>query len=355
MSENQLFGIGFMCSSSSRINVVGIGAPIVDLVYRVEDEFLALNGINKGDSQKAANWEHFASIIDECLNREYTPLIATGGSCSNTIKGLAALGNSSAFIGKIGDDALGTFYRENIAKLNIEPWLITTAVPTSQVAVFVTGDLQRTFLSFFGAGQTLTANEITSHYFKEAPLVHFEGYLLDDLELTERAMQLAKTSGSKVSLDLGCMRIVKSYPVEIFKFLKSYVDIAFANEDEIKQLLNLPADKGCQTLAEICPVVIVQVGKKGCWVGSKDGIFHSPAMLVEAIDTTGAGDLFACGFIHGYVKNYSLQDCAWLGNLLGGTVVTVLGAEIPEEKWPSIKEQIAKHFCHLGSEIIENR
>lgn len=321
-------------------NVLGIGAPCVDLVYRVNDEFLNQHGINKGDSQIAVNWEHFAGVLDDCLKKDYSPLISTGGSCSNTIKGLAALGNSSSFLGKIGNDALGTFYRNNIAKLNIKPLLISSEIPTSQVAVFVTGDLQRTFFSFFGAGQALSEKEIKLEHFADTPFVHFEGYLLDDLSLTEKAMKMAKAAGSRISFDLGCARIVKAYGQEILRLIKNYADITFANEDEIHHLLNLPPEEGCSYVATLCPVAVVQIGKKGCWVGSKNKLLHSPAMVVEAIDTTGAGDLFACGFIHGFLKGNDLEKCAWIGNLLGGTVVTVVGAEIPQERWPGIIEQI---------------
>lgn len=326
--------------------ILGIGAPCVDLIYRVDDAFLTAHGINKGDSQKAANWLHFASIIDDCLSQNYTPLMATGGSSSNTIKGLASLDNTASFLGKIGSDALGSFYSRSFAAAHVKSLLISSDIPTSQVAVFVTGDMQRTFLSFFGAGQALTADEVTAEIFTDAPFVHFEGYLLDDLILTEKAMKLAKAAGSPISLDLGCMRIVKSYGKEILRLLKNYATIAFANEEEIKALLGVSAEEGCAALAETCPIAVVQVGKKGCWVGSKQGIFSSPATKAKAVDTTGAGDLFACGFIHGHVRGYSLKDCAWLGNLLGGTVVTVFGAEIPHEKWAGLKSQIAAHRAY---------
>lgn len=322
------------------ISVIGIGAPIVDIIYRVDNEFLKDNALRKGDSQIAETWERFDLVIKNAEVNGYAPTVNTGGSCSNTIKGLAALDNQTAFFGKIGNDVYGDYYKGKIAALGIKPLLIASPIPTSQVTVYITEDHQRSFLSYFGAGQAITADEIDTAMFEEAPLVHFEGYLLDDLVFTEKAMKLAKERGCKISLDLGCIRIVKSYGKEILRLVKNYVDIVFSNEDEIKTLLNQSPKEGCKTMANICPIAIVQIGKDGCWVCSEGEVFSSRALVVKAIDTNGAGDLFASGFLHGYMKGWDLRECAWLGNLLGGTVVTVTGAEIPNEMWPEIKTTI---------------
>lgn len=206
-------------------------------------------------------------------------------------------------------------------------------------------DLQRTFLSFAGAGHSITTQDIDEDSFKNTRLVHIDGYMLENIPVVEKAMQCAKAQGALVSIDMGCLRIATMFSSEILRLLSTYADIAFANEDEIQALVGMPAAEGCAELSHYCPTAVVLIGKQGCWVGSKGTILHSPARKVKAIDTTGAGDLFAAGFLHGYLKGYAIDDCAWLGNLLGGTVVSVLGAEIPEDKWVVIKDMINEHFA----------
>lgn len=332
-------------NSIHAFDAIGFGVPCVDMVYAIDENLLQSMSVHKGDGQRAS-WETFSFVLDTCTTNNFSPIIVTGGTASNTTKGLANLGNETAFVGKIGQDDKGDFYRKTIEKLGIISLLIPSDIPTTQIGVFVTPDQQRTFLSFAGAGHSITPHDFNSDSFKGARLVHIDGYMLEDIPCVEKAMQYAKAQGSLISLDMGCLRIVKKYSTEILRLLSTYADVAFANEDEIEALVGLSALEGCAAFAQYCPIAVVSVGKLGCWVGTKEGIFHSSAMNVKAIDTTGAGDLFAAGFLHGYLKGYALEDCAWLGNLLGGTVVSVLGAEIPADKWVEIKQKIDEHFSN---------
>lgn len=327
----------------ANFDVIGFGAPCVDMVYKINDHFLESMPVNKGDGQRSS-WEIFSFILEACKAHKFLPIMTTGGTASNTTKGLACLNNATAFVGKIGQDEKGNFYRQTINKLGITPILIPSDIPTTQIGVFVTPDYQRTFLSFPGAGHSITSNDFNVETFANTRLVHIDGYMLEDIACVEKVMQYAKEQGAMVSIDMGCLRIINTYAKEILRLLSTYVDIAFANEDEIEALLHLSPSKGCEELAKYCPNVVISVGPQGCWVGSKEGIFHSSALTFQAIDTTGAGDLFAAGFLHGYLKGCCLKDCAWLGNLLGGTCVTVMGAEIPEEKWITIKQKIDDYF-----------
>jgi len=329
-------------------DILGVGSACVDMVYRVDDDFLQSIGIKKGDGQRA-EWDIFSSVIEKCKTRGYTPLISTGGSASNTIKGLASLGNSAAFYSKVGNDEFGAFCRKTYHKLGIKTLLTTSDLPTTQIAVFVTEDHQRTFLSFSGASSLMPEDPLTSQNFENVRLMHIEGYLLDELSIpyVEKVMTLAKSQKAIVSLDLGCPRIAKTFSAEILHLLKTAVDIVIGNANEVQELVNLPQKDGCAALAKYGPITIVLNGKDGCWVGHNNEVFSSPATKVDVIDTTGAGDLFACGFLHGYLKGYNLPDCAWLGNLLGGAAVSTLGAEIPDHKWTDLKKAIAFHFNDL--------
>lgn len=332
--------------SANHYEVLGVGSPIVDVIYCVDDEFLKATALNKGDGHSTTDWEVYANILDQCAARKYQSKLATGGSSSNTIKGLASLNNTTAFLGKIGSDSLGSFYTASISQLHIKLLLPPAPIPSSQVAVFVTQDHQRTFFSYSGAGLLLPEEKLQASMFKNVRVVHFEGYLFDELSFSyvEEVMRLAKSEGAIITLDIGCARIAKKYAAEIPGLLKDYVDIIFANESEVKALLELPPNEACIALSQLCRIAVVLIGKEGCLVGTEEGYIHSPGIKVDAIDTTGAGDLFASGFIHGYLKGYDLSDCAWIGNLLGSTVVTTLGAEIPADKWPLLIGQIDAHF-----------
>jgi sugar/nucleoside kinase (ribokinase family) len=327
-------------------DTIGFGAPCVDMVYKIDEKILKSMPVRKGDGQRAS-WEIFSEVLDACAAGNCQPVITTGGTASNTIKGLASLGNSTAFVGKIGSDSKGDFYTNTVKKLGIDLFLIPSDIPTTQIGVFVTPDQQRTFLSFAGAGQSITAQEIKKEFFKDGRLVHIDGYMLEDIPGVETVMQYAKAEGSIIALDIGCLRIARTYKEEILRLLSTYTDIVFANEDEVEALVEFSGPKACTALTQYCPISVLLAGKQGCWVSTKEELLHSPAITVQAIDTTGAGDLFSAGFLHGYLKGYALKDCAWLGNLLGGTVVSVLGAEIPEEKWVGVRERINAHF---GSE-----
>lgn len=318
-------------------DVLGIGAPCIDIMLLVEDEFLETIPGKKGGSLQI-EWTTFSKILERSEVRH--PLIITGGSCSNTIKGLASLGQRSALFGKIGRDKMGQHFLNNVVPIGVMPWLIASDTPTAQVACFVTPDRQRTFRCFPGAGNELTEEDLFPELFEGVKLVHVEAYAFYNGSLATRAMQLAKEAGAIVSLDLGCFELVEHFRHTILGLLPDYVDIIFANEDEIYALTGLGPRAGCNKLKQMCPIAVVSVGENGCWVGSGEKIFHSPAFPIEVVDTAGAGDLFASGFLHGYLEGCSLKECARYGNLAGSAVVGTCGAEIPTTQWTKLKKRM---------------
>ncbi len=328
-------------------DVIGVGSPCVDMIYQVDDTFLHTIALKKGDSQYAESWEQFSSALDKGHLLGYHAKMATGGSASNTIKGLAQLDHDTAFLGKVGRDPSGSFYTQMAQDLRIHLPLEHAQEPaTLQIAVFVTEDQQRTFLSYRSSGSFLSPDNLSPALFEKAGLVHFEGYTLNEcsLEFLETAMTLAKASGALISFDTGCMRIAQSCSKDILYFLKNYVDVVFANESEIEALLGMPYPEASKQLAKICPISVVLLGEKGALVSQGEKQFYAPAREVNAIDTTGAGDLFIAGFLHGYLKGYELQDCAWIGNLIGSTVVSYTGAEIPPDEWDFLRREIRDHL-----------
>jgi len=335
-----LFFFSFIAFTAfASYDVVGIGAPIIDFSIPLnEEELLKVSG--KTGGSVVVDWETFKSIRD--LGNDRPISINAGGSASNTIRALSNLGKKCAIIGKIGNDEMGKIYLEKISSLGIDLRFTTSNTPTGQVICLITPSGERTLRAFPGASTELRGDELSLDQFEEAKIVHIEGYTLYNDQLAENAMKLAKQKGCLVSFDLGSHEIAAKYREHIISLLKEYVDIAFANEDEIKNLTNCTQlEEGCYQLQQMVPIGIVLNGKNGCYVGHQNHIFHCPTFEAKAIDSTGAGDFFASGFLYGVLHNCPIRDCARLGNLLGSTVVEHVGATLPEEKWDQIRVLIS--------------
>lgn len=311
--------------------VLGIGAPCIDILFQVEEDFLDRIQAKKGSCEHT-DWMTFSKTF-QCLDA--VPTYVPGGSCSNTIKGLCHLGQKVAICGKMGKDEVGYKYLDHVISHGIASKIIQTDTPTQQVGVFITPDHQRTFRVFPGAAVEMTGADLDPLLFKGVKLVHIEGYALHNGDLVEKAIELAKGKGVKISLDLANFEVVKKHKERILDLLP-HIDIVFANQDEAFALTGLSAEGSCELLSKTSKIAIILVGEQGCWVGADQMIFHSPALKANVIDTTGAGDLFASGFLYGYLKGKPLSECAYYGNLTGSSVVEVIGAEIPSRSWPEI-------------------
>jgi sugar/nucleoside kinase (ribokinase family) len=305
--------------------ILGIGTPILDYTVRVENSFVDSLPGKKGGMVPVTS-EQF----DEILKSSHThPLIMAGGSCSNAIKGLASLGFDCALLGIIGHDTNADEYYAQIRALGITPLFQTSSVPTAKVLCLITPDGQRTCRSYLGASQEIDVNAITPDLFQNKKLVHIEGYSLLQGQLPELVMQLAKDAGALISFDLASFEIVEQFKDRIRFLLSNYVDILFANEDETQALTGHQGEIGCQELAKLARIAVVMQGSKGCLVGSKDELLHELAIKVNVVDTTGAGDYFASGFLGAYLQNKSLRECAASGNKMAAKVVQVFGTNIP--------------------------
>jgi len=329
-----LFAIS--CCSAQEYNVLGIGAPAMDILIPVEEEFLQTIPGEKGGSAPV-DWIDFSRILQYGLSKE--PFIASGGSAANTIKGLANFRQKSAFFGKVGKDHMGSHFTSKMNSFGVIPILIESDTPTTQVAGLITPDGQRTFRYFLGASNELTELDLTPELFEGTKLVHLEVYSLYNGHLVEKAMRLAKEAGAMVSIDLGSFEVVKHFKSQLLHLISNYVDIVFSNEDEIYALTGLDPENGGIVLKELCKIAVVKMGKHGCWVMSGDEKIYSPSVPAKIVkDTTGAGDHFASGFLHGLLEGKDLSVCAYYGNLTGSAAVEVYGAEIPEEKWVELRQ-----------------
>lgn len=314
-------------------DVMGLGAPVMDRILKVDDDYLqTLPGELGG--MELVDFATFEKIL-KGSGKVAVPV--PGGSASNVMLGLANFGNSCGFIGKVGSDAAGRLYAEAILEMGVGPHLSKSKTPTSQALSLISGDGRRTMRTYIGASNELLASDIQPKWFDGLRLLHLEGYNLFNPEPARRAIELAKDVGAKISLDLGSFEVVRAFRDDIEQLLQKDADIVFANEDEARELTGEDASAACKQLGAWCEVACVMVGANGSFSTDGGEVIHCPVNTIEnPTDPTGAGDLFASGFLHGYLKGLTLIECMQLGSMAGAAVVQVLGASIPHGLWSSL-------------------
>ena len=318
--------------------LLGMGNALVDALLRLEnDDLLARLGLQKG-AMLLISTDRFHEIRQRL---EGLPMArATGGSAANTVQALARLGMKPGFIGMTGRDESGRFIARQCRRLNIEPFLLGSDLPTGIASTFISPDGQRTFATFLGAAAELRAGQLRPEWFRGYDYFHVEGYLVQNHELIERAIDLAHQAECLVSLDLSSYNVVAA-DRDFFAHLLGKTDIAFANEDEAYAFTGKTADKALDEIARLCPTVVVKTGASGAMARSGGETAESPAPDVDrVVDTTAAGDYFAAGFLYAHAMGCELVECIDAGNLLGSHIIQNIGASLPEEAWASIRETL---------------
>lgn len=316
------------------MKILGIGNALVDVLIKLENEnFLTEYNIPKG-SMQLVNRE-FANMLT-IATKAYKPQVASGGSAANTIHGIASLGGNTTYIGKIGDDDFGNIFSTDLTNNKINPVLLHGTAETGKAITFITPDSERTFATYLGAAVELAPSDIKAEYFKGIDILHLEGYLVFNNALVEKIVKLAKGNNVKISLDLASYNVVDANKAFLENIIKEYIDIVFANEEEAKALTGMEPEAALVKIAEITDIAVVKIGSKGSYVKQAGKTYKVDAIKANAIDTTGAGDLFASGFLYGLSNNWTLDKCARLGSLTAGKVVETLGAKINSTTWNEI-------------------
>lgn len=323
------------------MKVLGMGNALVDVLALIDNDILLEElGLPKGSMQ----------LIDEAKKEslhlamaDREKFVASGGSASNTINGLARLDIATGFIGRVGKDFYGTYYKHDLDKCKVTSHLIITDDEASGIATtFVSKDGQRTFGTFLGAAAGLTAEDLKESDFVGYDYFYIEGYLVQNLDLIRKAITLAKKAGLKVVLDMASYNVVEASRDFLLEIIPNYIDIVFANEEEAKALFDLDAEQSLDLLANDVEIAIVKVGEKGSWIKRGNEKIFVPALKVNCIDTTGAGDLYAAGFLYGLIKNQSLEKSGEMGTLLAGNVIQVVGPKMDDAKWDELIIELAK-------------
>ena len=319
--------------------IIGLGSALVDLLIKLEDDSL-LEELNLPRGSM--------TLIDnetkEMITRKTTHLekeMVSGGSAANTIHGLAQLGVETAFLGKIGTDDTGAFFQADLEKNKITPLLIQSSTASGVASALVSKDGERTFGTYLGASVELSAGELTEEHFHGYDILHIEGYLIFNHELLESALQKAKKAGLRISLDLASYNVVEENIDFLKDMVSNYVDILFANEEEARAYTGKddPAE-ALDIISENTELAIVKTGKSGSMVKYNETVYKIPPVTASAIDTTGAGDVYASGFLFGMINNMSLMDAGYLGSLMAAKVIETYGAKIPEDSLAFIKQEI---------------
>jgi sugar/nucleoside kinase (ribokinase family) len=320
--------------------ILGMGNALTDILLRIEnDEVLAQLNLPKGSMQLVDGGK--SKEITTLLS-EISPKMATGGSASNTINGITRLGAAAGFVGKIGKDEVGEFFRNDMLNNGVVPHLLYSETPSGQCTVLVSADGERTLCTFLGAACELDAKDLTPDMFVGFDIFHIEGYLVQNHDLIRTAVKMAKQAGLQVSVDLASYNVVEENLDFLNEIIRDYIDIVFANEEEARAFTGKEPEEALIHIADHCDIAVVKIGKEGSFIKSGSERVLVKPRLANCIDTTGAGDLYAAGFLYGLANGYSLDICGKIGSLVSGNVVEVLGAKMTDEVWKQIHAEIQK-------------
>ncbi|HCN06318.1 MAG TPA: adenosine kinase [Lentisphaeria bacterium] len=319
--------------------VIGVGSLVVDLIAEVDDAFIDDIGRQKGGMELVD-----AATLDDILARvPQSPTIAPGGSAANTIHGLARLGVSTAFLGKLGIDDNGKFYSDafDSAGVDTSRFRRTGDLPTGRCLSLVTPDSERTLCTDLGASGALVPAEVSADDFRDCDYVHIEGYLLFNRDLALAVLRASKEAGAVVGLDLASFEVVGANADVLEDLLRDYVDVVYANEDEAEAFCGVRNPGECLGgLAQHCDVAVLKLGADGARIQADGDVTIVSAQPAVAVDTTGAGDLWAAGFLYGCMQGMDASEAGRCGAVTGSEVVQVLGAVLGDEVWQQIQSTI---------------
>ena len=340
----------FFCVSSQRLKIqnhmdnsfkiIGVGSPIVDAIAQIEDHFLDQVEGDKGGMVLVEG-----STIDHLLGQIPNGSVkAPGGSAGNTLFALAKLGAATAFIGKTGNCENGNFYRNRFTELGGDATRFKIGESENgQCLSLVTPDGERTMRTNLGAAMTLAPEEISAADFAGCKHAHIEGYLLFNEALMMQVLEAAKEAGCSISLDLASFEVVHATKAILPGILREYIDIVFANEEEADAYTGLGDNYEAMALelAALCDIAAVKIGARGSYIAQGTSVQKAePVLADKVLDTTGAGDLWAAGFLYGWSQQRDLLECARIGSILGAAVVQQQGSELPESVWSEILQQV---------------
>jgi len=309
------------------MKILGIGNAIVDVICKVDDNFITKNNLTKSTMKLIFDENEFKNLLSN-LKIEKT---ISGGSVANSIVGISQLGNNTGFIGKISDDEFGSKYEEGLKKESVEYFYSKKkeVLPTGTCLILVTPDSERTMCTFLGIAGKINENDVSLDAIQKSEMVFLEGYLWDEGD-PKKAFDKAISNAKKVAMSLSDLFCVDRHKPDFLNLVKNKLDITFANEQEITSLIGAKNfNEVINFSKQLNKLVIVTRGEKGAVAINGDEVVESDIQKnLKIIDLTGAGDLFAAGFLHGYINKLSTKECLEKGTEMSSKVIQQIGARL---------------------------
>ena len=309
------------------MRILGIGNAIVDVICKVNDDFLVKNSLTKSTMKLFFDENEFKKLLTN-LKIEKT---VSGGSVANSIVGISQLGNKAGFIGKISDDEFGSKYEEGLKKENVEYFYSKKKerLPTGTCLILVTPDSERTMCTFLGTAGKINENDVNSDAIKKSEIIFLEGYLWDEGE-PKKAFNKAINNANKVAMSLSDQFCVDRHKSHFLELVKNKLDITFANEQEITSLIDAKDfNEVINFLKQLNKLVVVTRGEKGAVAIQGEKVIESGIhQNLKILDLTGAGDLFAAGFLHGYINKLSIKESLEKGTEMSSKVIQQIGERL---------------------------
>ena len=309
------------------MKILGIGNAIVDVICKVDDSFIAKNNLTKSTMKLFFDENEFKKLLTD-LKIEKT---VSGGSVANSIVGISQLGDEVGFIGKVSDDDFGSKYEEGLKKENVKYFYSKKReeLPTGTCLILITPDSERTMCTFLGTAGKINENDVSSDAIKKSEIIFLEGYLWDEGE-PKKAFDKAINNANKVAMSLSDQFCVDRHKPHFLNLVKNKLDITFANEQEITSLIEAKNfDEVINFSKQLNKLVVVTRGEKGAVAINGEEIVESDIHKnLKIVDLTGAGDLFAAGFLHGYINKLSNKRCLEKGTEMSSKIIQQIGARL---------------------------
>ncbi len=323
--------------------VYGIGNPLIDIIVNVSFEDLSVLELTKGTMNLIGLEKRLE--LTEFIKTKNNPVFSCGGSCPNTVITLAAMGIETTLAGKVGKDEYGAIYRENLAKLGVHDSLADSQSVTGSSIILVSPDSDRTMNTYLGANREFGPEDVREKDISSSDFFHFTGYMWDtenQKAAVRKALEISKKSDVKISFDIADPFAVNRYREMFLELIEKDCDIVFANRDEASVLFdNQDPAECCVRMGRMCETAVVKNGKKGSFVCHRGKLYVIPVQGPETpIDTTGAGDTYAAGFLYGLCRGLSIEESGTAASLLAGQIIKQKGAQFSREKAESLKQRL---------------
>jgi sugar/nucleoside kinase (ribokinase family) len=320
--------------------ILGIGNALVDILTIIDDDKILEDfDLPKGSMQLV---DAKKSELVKSGTTKYERIWSSGGSAANTIHGLAMLGLNTRFIGSVGKDEAGDLFKSEMQKAGVDTILLRKDSQTGTAVTLISPDSERTFATHLGAATEISSDDLSIDYFRDYDILYLEGYLINDFGFIETACRMAKDADMTIALDLASYNVVE-YNLNSFEsIINGFVNILFANELEAKAYTGLDPLQALPRISSSVDIAVLKTGAEGSVISDHGNLLRIDPYPVKCNDTTGAGDLYASGFLFAYANGFDMSLCGKIGSLLAARVIEIVGARMDDRTFAGIRKEIRK-------------